>query len=211
MTKFCPTCANSSDKVRFYGNFCEECTKRKFSEDLKEKVEIIRCKRCGRIRVHGIFAPPNGQNLSEAIKQGFKGKDVKLIDYSEVNADIDLSEMTENGTISVERSVALSYKKTLCDVCYKKACNYHEATVQLRGSPDRIEKLVQKLTYYTEENNEFISKVESVDNGLDIYLSSKKLTTAFMAKMKFHPQMSYTLAGVRLGKKVYKNTYALRL
>jgi NMD protein affecting ribosome stability and mRNA decay len=94
MPKFCPTCGNSSDKVRFYGNFCEDCTKRKFSEDLTESSEVIRCKRCGRIKSLGVFVPPNGKNLAAAIKQHFKHKDIKLIDYSEDSAVVDLSEMT---------------------------------------------------------------------------------------------------------------------
>lgn len=209
MPKFCPTCGNSSDKIRFYGNFCEECTKRKFSENLIESVEVIRCKRCGRIKSRGAFVPPNGQNLGSAIKQSFKGKDVKLIDYSEDSATIDLSEMTENGTVNTELTLSLAYKKVLCDVCYKKACNYHEALVQVRGDPVKIEKFMQKLTRFFEINDQFISKIEVADNGLDVYLSSKTLTTALMSRMHLHPVMSYTLAGVKQGKRVYKNTYAV--
>ncbi len=210
MPKFCPTCGNSSDKVRFFGNFCENCTKNKFSENLKEEVEVLRCKRCGRIRAHGVFVPPNGANLAEAIKHNFKGRDVTLIDYSEDGAKIDLSEMTENGTVNVEHDLKVKYKKQLCEVCYKKACNYHEACVQLRGNPDRIEKFMEKLTRYFESNNEFISKIEQAEHGLDVYLSNKRLTSAFISKLELHPTMSYTLAGVKNGKRVYKNTYSVR-
>jgi NMD protein affecting ribosome stability and mRNA decay len=210
MPKYCPTCGNSSDKVRFYGNFCEECTKRKFSEDLKGDAEIIRCKRCGRIKAHGIFVPPNGKNLADAIKQGFKHKDITLIDYSEDSALVDLSELTDNGTVNVEHTIKLSYQKVLCDVCYKKACNYHEATMQLRGNPDKIEKLMQRLTKYYEIHDQFISKIEEADGGLDVYLSSKSLANLFIMKHRLKPETSYTLAGVKQGKRVYKNTYALR-
>lgn len=210
MPKFCPTCGNSSDKVRFYGNFCEDCTKRKFSEHLKEEVEILRCKRCGRIRSHGVYVPPNGRNLADAIKQHYKGREVSLIDYSEDSAQIDLSEATENGTVTVQHNVILDYKKQLCDVCYKKACNYHEAVMQLRGSPDRIEAFMEKLTKFFEIHDQFISKIETVEHGLNVYLSSKVLATAFVTKLKLHPETSYTLAGVKSGKRVYKNTYAIR-
>lgn len=210
MPKFCPTCGNSSDKTRFYGNFCEECTKRKFSENLKEEVEILRCKRCGRIRSHGIYVPPNGPNLADAIKQHFKGKDVSLIDYSEDTAKVELSEMTEGGTVMVEHAIELKYKKQLCDVCYKKACNYHEACMQLRGNPDRIEKFMERLTRYFEAHDAFISKIEQAEHGLDVYLSSKALANSFISKLDLHPETSYTLAGVKNGKRVYKNTYAIR-
>src|SRR5271156_463770 len=109
MPKYCPTCGNSSDKVRFYGNFCEDCTKRKFSEDLKSDSEIIRCKRCGRIKSRGVFVPPNGKNLADTIKQGFKHKEITLIDYSEDSALVDMSELTENGTVNVEHNIKLTY------------------------------------------------------------------------------------------------------
>lgn len=210
MPKFCPTCGNSSDKTRFYGNFCEDCTKRKFSEHIKDKVEIIRCKRCGRIRARGVFVPPNGMNLADAIKQHYKGRDVKLIDYSEDSAQIDLSEATENGTVTVQHNIGLDYRKQLCDVCYKKACNYHEAVIQLRGSPDRIESFMEKLTKFFEVHDQFISKIETAEHGLNVYLSSKSLAGAFITRMKLHPETSYTLAGVKNGKRVYKNTYAIR-
>ncbi len=211
MPKYCPTCGNSSDKVRFYGNFCEDCTKRKFSEDLIESAEVIRCKRCGRIKSRGVFVPPNGQNLAAAIKQVFKHKDVKLIDYSEDSALIDLSSLTDNGTVNIEHRIKLMYKKVLCDVCYKKACNYHEALMQLRGNPDKIEKIMQRLTKYYEIHDQFISKIETADGGLDVYLSSKALAKLFVMKQRLHPETSFTLAGVKNGQRVYKNTYAIRL
>jgi NMD protein affecting ribosome stability and mRNA decay len=49
-----------------------------------------------------------------------------------------------------------------------------------------------------------------MDNGLDVYLSSKSLATLFIMKQRLKPETSYTLAGVKQGKRVYKNTYALR-
>ncbi len=210
MPKYCPTCGNSSDKVNFYGNFCQDCTKRKFSEDLKENVEILRCKRCGRIRSRGVYVPPNGTNLAAAIKQHFKGKDVTLIDYSEDGAIVELSEMTVNRTVTFEHGLKLTYKKQLCDVCYKKACNYHEACIQLRGNPDRIEKFMEKLTRYFEAHDAFISKIEEAEHGLDVYLSSKALANSFIQRLELKPETSYTLAGVKNGKRVYKNTYAIR-
>ena len=76
-------------------------------------------------------------------------------------------------------------------------------------NPDKIEKFMQKLTKFFEMNNEFISKIESADNGLDVYVSSKALCNTLMSSMELHPNKSFTLAGVKNGKRVYKNTYAL--
>ncbi len=211
MPKFCPTCGNSSDKIRFYGNFCEDCAKKKNSENLVPSVEITRCKRCGRIRSRGAFVPPNGRNLEAAISQSMKGHDIHLIDFTENTATIDVTKQSEAAAATVEHKLNIVYRKTLCEVCFKKAANYHEAVMQLRGNSTRVEKMVEKLTRYFESNNEFISKVEYVENGIDLYLSSKALANSFVLHMRLKPQKSYTLAGVKNGKQVYKNTYSLKL
>ena len=104
----------------------------------------------------------------------------------------------------------LTYKKYLCEKCYRKACNYHEAVVQLRGNMQRAEKMLAKITKYFEARDEFITKVEEADNGMDVFLSNKKLATAFMSRNDLKPVVSFTLVGVKKGRKVYKNTYALR-
>ena len=211
MPKYCPTCGNSSDKAMFYGNFCEDCTKKKHSEDLVPNVEIIRCKRCGMIRAKGLFVQPNGRNLEAAIAQGMKGHEIHLIDYSENSATIEVLERTQGGVVPIEHKLNLLYKKTLCEVCFKKAANYHEAVIQLRGNAIRMEKMVEKVTRYFESNNQFISKIEYTDNGIDLYMSSKAVANSFMTRMKLHPERSYTLAGLKHGKQIYKNTYSLQL
>ncbi len=210
MPKYCPTCGNSSDKIAFFGNFCEKCSKGRFSALLPSKVEISRCKRCGKIKSDGQYTEPNGRAIESAIRPYFKGFIMHLISHSEGSARIDVSEEMENGTLSVESEISIEYKKTLCDKCYKKACNYHEAVMQLRGNPHKIEKFADRVTRFFESNNEFVTRTEPKDNGIDMYLSSKRLAGALISKMKLHPNTSFTLAGVKGGKKLYKNTYAIR-
>ena len=211
MPKYCPTCGNYSDKIRFFGNFCEDCTKAKFLGSVPKEVEIQRCKSCGRIKAAGAFAEPGSQSLRSAISQQLGRYSVKLLGNPEGStAKLRISEETPEGVVSAEHDVSISYKKVLCDRCYKKACNYHEAVVQLRGSRQRSERMLEKIARYFDERDGFVTKVEEADNGIDVYLSSKKLASAFMSRMGLKPVVSYTLVGVKKGRKVYKNTYALR-
>lgn len=213
MPRFCPTCGNSSDKVAFLGNFCIDCAKKKFGESLDKKVEILWCRKCGRIKSGKslVYEDINGRSLESAMRQHFhRYSGCHLIDYTDKTARLDISEETSHGKISVEHEVEIEVKKKMCDICYKRACNYHEAVMQLRGNRSKIERFVEKLTRYVEMNNGFITKVEEKDGGLDIYLSSKSIASAFVSKLRLHPNMSYTLAGVKGGKQVYKNTYAIR-
>ena len=51
-----------------------------------------------------------------------------------------------------------------------------------------------------------------MDNGYDVYVSNKLLANAFIAERNIVAKTSYTLSGLnKSGKKVYKNTYAIRL
>jgi NMD protein affecting ribosome stability and mRNA decay len=212
MPRYCPTCGNSSDRMQFFGNFCEECTRKKFAESLISSIEVYRCKSCGRIKAGGGFAQPGSDSLAAAVKKQLGGYAIKIIGIGEdeCSAKVLVSQDTAHGTISSEKEIVISYKKVLCERCYRKACNYHEAVVQLRGDMQRAQKMLARITKYFEDRNGFITKVEENDNGMDVYLSSKKLASAFMSRMDLKPVMSYTLVGVRKGKKVYKNTYALR-
>ena len=212
MPKYCPTCGNSSDSIAFFGNFCEDCTKKKLASELPAGVELRRCKRCGKIKAGGSFVQPDARSLGAAISHQLGGYGVKFIgiDESGSRARISVSEETGNGTVAVEHEVSVEYKGVLCEVCYKKACNYHEAIVQLRGDSSKAQRMLEKLAKYVEHRNGFVTKVEDADNGVDVYLSSKKLATAFMSAMKLKPVVSFTLSGVKNGRKVYKNTYALR-
>ena len=197
--------------MKFYGNFCEICAGEKLSDGLIDKVEIQKCKECQRIRAKGRFIGENRTNLEEALQQSFKKNHVHLVAYDAKEAITKISVEGPEGKLTIDRKIKLKYTKTLCDRCYKVKCEYYEAVFQLRGDKNRIDKVIKHVTALFERNNEFISKMESKDGGIDIYLSSKRLATEFVAYYKLYPKMSYTLAGVKNGKKQYKNTYAIHL
>jgi len=210
MPKYCPTCGNSSDKMLFYGNFCESCTKEKFSKTLVKEVQITACKRCGRIKAAGAYVPLSYNNLEIAVEQSMGKYKVRLLSYENNAAKVEVSDTTEYGPISVEHELGVTYKRILCETCYKKACMYHEAVIQLRGNPQKIEKFQDKISRYFDARNEFVTKVEQSDHGVDMYMSSKRMVTQFISRLGLKPTTSFTLTGVKNGKRIYKNTYALR-
>ena len=210
MPKFCPTCGNSGDKAKFFGNFCENCSKEKFLSKLPKIVEIVVCKRCGKIKSGGSFVPPNGRNIEIAIKPQMGKYTVHMIDYDNESTRLDVSDETEFGTLSVETTVQIVQKKALCDMCYKKACNYYEAVIQLRGNNYKIARFIERITRFFDMNNEFITKIDYEADGPNVYLSNKRLAQAYISKNRLHSTNSFTLAGVKNGKRVYKNTYAIR-
>ena len=210
MPKFCPTCGNSSDKFKFFGNFCENCAREKFLSKLPKISEILVCKRCGMIKAGGKFVPPSGHNIELAIAPQMGKYAVHLIDYDNESAKLDISEDTEYGRLSAEITIEIKQKKALCEMCYKKACNYYEAVIQLRGNNYKIARFIERITRFFDMNNEFIGKVERDPDGTNLYLSNKRLAQAYISKNRLHSTNSFTLAGVKNGKRIYKNTYAIR-
>ncbi|MGC8479337.1 MAG: NMD3-related protein [Candidatus Micrarchaeia archaeon] len=212
MSKRCPKCGRTSDTIQFYGQFCKICSERKLGEELPESAEIIICKNCGKIRLQGVFVKDSGQNMQQILQNTFKNFFVSLIDYDPENATAVLSfSKKDKEDLSVDKKILLLYKKILCDECNKRAGSYYEGVMQLRGDKARIERFIERVNTYFEKRGEFIAKIKNVDNGIDVYLSNKKLAEAYISSHHLEVVRSYTLYGVKKGKKVYRHTYSIRL
>ncbi len=211
MAKHCPICNRSSADVPFHGEFCRYCTEDKLSGKISAKAELDICKRCGLLRVGKAFVRLEGRNVQKVVERAVKGYGVRLVDFGEDYALVEFTEEDEHGRVSVEKRIPLSRKKVLCDTCFKKAASYYEAIFQLRGSTTKGWRMIKSLENYLKANDGFISKVEENDNGLDVYISNKKLAAAFLNFARASFKASYTLYGMRGGKRIYRNTYAIRL
>lgn len=171
-----------------------------------------RCRVCGKIRTREGFAPEDRLSLGSVVQQRLNKFKVKMISHEDGKALLDVVSARREGNVYTEKEVEIKYRKVTCDSCYKRIGGYYEATVQLRGDPERISRMIERITRYAEERGEFVAKVERADNGYDMYVSSKALVSAFVSEREITAKVSYTLSGLnQSGKKVYKNTYAIRL
>ncbi|MDE1825544.1 MAG: hypothetical protein KGH61_03650 [Candidatus Micrarchaeota archaeon] len=210
MPKHCPICNRSSSDAHFYGEFCEFCTIERLGTRLPSELKIVVCKRCARIKVDGVFIEKSDEALGTLLSKGFKEFDTKLISSIEGAAIVEL-DRPEDNIMGIRREVELRYSKAMCPKCNRKSAGYYEAVVQLRGSFERTNKMAHKIEKYINDCDEFISKIETVTNGYDLYLSSKKAMSAFVSERGLKPVMSYELYGTKNGKRLYRNTYALHL
>ncbi|MEM0201261.1 MAG: NMD3-related protein [Candidatus Micrarchaeaceae archaeon] len=213
MSKRCPTCGRTSDNIQFYGQFCKKCKEKTISELLPTFADIILCKNCGKIRFQGRFVKDTGQNMQELLQSIFKNYKIVLIDYNVDDSTAGISFGKEEGSeiISVDKKIELRFKKTLCENCNRRAGSYYEAVMQLRGNNERMERFIERVNKYFERRGEFIAKVKKVDNGYDVYLSNKKLASAYISSHNLESVNSYTLYGVKHGKKVFRHTHSIRL
>ena len=56
-----------------------------------------------------------------------------------------------------------------------------------------------------------MSKYKELDEGIDIYVGSKKEASAALSILKRRPTISDTLYGVKDGRRVYRRTYCVRV
>ena len=209
MPKHCPICGASSDNTKFYGQFCESCTIERIKKDMPKSVEISICKRCGRIKSEGHYVEPSLEAIAKNIEKQFssRGYIVEIEGGGDVYADVRLvSKSPEQPDMALR--VSIEYSKTLCPVCQRRAAGYYEAIYQLRGSEEKMQRFIKRLDRVF-SGDEFISRIEKVDNGYDVYLSSKSLASAFLAENRIKAVASYSLHGMRNGKRVYRNTYSI--
>jgi NMD protein affecting ribosome stability and mRNA decay len=211
MPRHCATCNRSEKDFKFYGGFCEVCAAKRLGDKLPKLIELERCKRCGRIWVNGRFADPNPKALEEAIAQKMRGYRIHLIDNDDEGALLDITEEKEQGGVSTEKRIAVKVKTRTCDDCYKRASGYWEALIQLRGQRDRVERLAARMERYISKSAAFISKTEDVETGKNIYISSKTVASGMISHMELKYTSSFTLYGIKNGKRVFRNTYAIHL
>ncbi len=209
--RFCPTCSNSENDARFYGNYCEACMGKRIFTKLDDSVKASICGKCGRIKGSGFFHKADEKGLETVLSERFRGYRVKVLGYSGLEVSAEFSAETGSGEIAVNKEVRLELSKVTCEKCYRKSCGYYEAVMQLRGSAERIRRYEDKICRKAQRDEEFVTKVEENDGGIDIYLSSKKVASAILSEMGIKPIRSYTLSGLKNGRKIYKNTYAIHL
>ncbi len=210
--KYCPVCNRSSDQARFVGEFCEFCVIDKVRQNAPTHAAVSQCRGCLRIRTREGYKKPSNESMASAISASVKGKfKIDVMGFTEKHADVNLTYETDGGSVTFESGMELKRTHEMCTECFRRRSGYFEATVQLRGNPERIESMLRKLTRYVERRKAFVTKVESVTNGIDVYTSDKLITSGFFKDYELKPGRSYTLYGLKHGNKLYRNTYLLRL
>lgn len=213
MIRYCPTCNRSTEQVRFIGEFCENCVARKIEADLGSSVTVVYCKRCMRIKTNEGYQKEEKESLASVISKELCNSKckVKVKRFDSESAFVELTFHVGDDSVTVEREIGLKMKHMICQDDYRKSSGYYEAVVQLRGSKERVERMAEKIQKFIAIRNAFIAKFEEIDKGIDLYVSDKKTMKWFFLMYKLAPKTSYTLYSVRQGKKIYRDTYLLKL
>jgi NMD protein affecting ribosome stability and mRNA decay len=104
----------------------------------------------------------------------------------------------------------ITFVPQLCTDCSRRSGGYFEAIIQLRGSAEKTAKARDALVARIEERS-FVSKVEQLREGVDVYAGSRKAALEALREMRLKHGTSAKLFGVKDGRRVYRFTYCVRL
>ncbi len=206
LAKHCPICNRSSDEARFFGEFCEYCSRKMMLKSIRPELSITECKRFRKARMGADFVEKNAKSIAEFAGRRFKDYRIKLLEFNGSAARLVLS---RQNSPSVEVDVKIESTLTTCPRCGRISAGYYEGVIQFRGKPERIEKDIERLSSYLERKGSFIARTEGAANSLDVYVGSKALAESFLKRMHMKYKTSYTLHGMKDGKKLYRHTYSV--
>lgn len=203
----CPRCGKTSDDTEFIEAFCVDCYK--FNIQLPKGLKVEVCKRCGRMKLQGVWQQYNRRKISAYIADKCRG------DFVAAEYDPDLGVCSfkfEKGgrSVTVQRPVEVEKITTMCPDCNKSSGGYFEAIIQLRGEHVRVQATAEKLHKLLARKT-FVPKVEEMHGGLDIYVGNSKVTGEILRELGFKPTIAKKLFGKKEGKNLYRVSFAIRV
>ncbi len=108
----------------------------------------------------------------------------------------------------------LDFNKGTCDVCSRVHGGYYEGKIQIRGSDKFVEKMEREISEIIDKDKHvlsFISRVNYLKEGVDIYIGNKKLINKIKKKYKNHEtKVSKELYSVKDSRRIYRITLLIR-
>jgi len=233
---FCVKCGVEIDNI--INGLCIDCflDGRKLMT-LPHHVDLFTCANCGEVQVRDRWIQKDIDTAIEdaAVNELMIIKEAKIVDVGVMKIEQD----PVNFVVTVEAGLDISgcaaadtasttvrLKNTVCKRCSRQLGNYYESIVQIRSGAKELpqdlgrEALTRVENYVDNQarNNRhiFITKIEIVQGGLDVYLSSISLGKA-VAKDLSDTYCAETKESAKLvgqtddGQDMYRITYLVRL
>jgi len=217
--RVCPRCGKREEDNNFLEGFCPACfpQMRELARGPKE-LELPECPRCGRAFLLGSWVPLETRALSAWLlpkirskypilrsKAWLEGTASTRVAVAELELDV------EGQLFKYPLRISAPVLKRLCEDDLRKAAGYFESIIQLRGDSERVSKYGDRVAKRVEALGSFVTKVEEVRGGVDLYLGSNIAAHKVISELDKPYETSRALGGVRQGKQVYRVTYSVRL
>lgn len=236
MNGFCVECGITTNQT--VNGLCMPCfLKDRTLVSLPDHVDLFTCTSCGQFLRRGEYesmAPEKAismaaRNALTCIKEGKVTKTTTSIesrdDYNyavTVSCKVAISDFEADAAAST----IVRVKNTVCKICSRRTGNYYEAILQVRTSekvlsPKLQDEVLKKVEDFVDDAattnpNAFITKMEIVPGGVDVYLSmialGRELTKTLGDLYCAQVDESNKLVGqTRDGIDMYRVSYLVRL
>ncbi|MDY6773966.1 MAG: 60S ribosomal export protein NMD3 [Candidatus Nanohaloarchaea archaeon] len=223
----CPRCG---DETEGYGphNLCRDC----FLEEeelieVPDEIHVERCSHCGRVRrgMDWVEVETDRELIAEVLENEVDTEKVSAVSFEETGDGYLLTLMVEatieGETLQQEVETELEVEKVQCPTCAKFEGGYYEYVIQLRGGEtgkveEALEEVMDRAAEVTDEDREnFVSDVEEVDGGYDLYVSNRETAEELLKVVRERYDMeekrSKELVGREDGQEVYRSVVSARL
>lgn len=234
--KFCVECGKDCEQT--VNGMCIDCfLKDRTLLSLPDHADLFVCTECGQYQRHGEW---KSMSLETAVRQTAREvlSCVKEGRITHTESEIDPRDdynygVTLRSTVDIDgfeaegsASTIIRLKNTVCRICSRRTGNYYEAILQIRGSGRELDADLQDRALAKTEKivdmvamtdaNAFITKMELVPGGVDVYLSlialgracCKELSDLFCAETD---ESSKLVGQTRDGLDMYRVSYLVRL
>jgi len=221
------------------GGLCADCLqeRRRFI-DVPEFTQLLTCAHCGSVVIGKRWMEPRPleEELAEAAKRATNvgdvegadivlGVKVKLLNDNNADAEVTATIMFGKKSITQTAKTRVRIRRMVCERCSKIHGKYFEAVLQVRASgrklsDDELRDIAANVHELASDKGkstreEFISKEEVVDGGLDFQLGTiyraKAIAKALASHFGGKITESSKLAGNKLGKELFRVTFLVRL
>ena len=236
MNGFCVECGKEIEHG--VHGLCMECfLKDRQLISLPAHVDLTVCSNCGEFFTHGEWAVMRPEDaISNAVRDEvtaikearITGAEVTLVPLDDFNYSVTLTcQVDIDGyQTGAAATTVLRIKNGVCKRCSRKTGQYYEAILQIRGREKKLDPVLQDEVLARVENyvdgtaerdrDAFITKMELVPGGVDVYLSQISLGRA-LVKMLGDDYCAQTDEAAKLvgqtadGLDMYRVNYLVRL
>lgn len=231
----CPRCGE--EREDFVGKVCVDCfMEREELVEVDGDLSIDVCVSCGAVKVGswrdiGLYHALD-QLMEERVRidEEFENT-VGSVEVEEELPDRVEATLSVTGTLGgrkvvVNEPVSIQVLRGVCSRCSRASGGYYEAIIQIRaedrelveaevdGALDAAEEMLRSTRGAGGETT-FVSRLEKVDGGVDLYLGDSAMARELANRLKdrFGGEVSdsASLVGERDGHEVYRVTYLVRL
>ncbi|RZN34054.1 MAG: hypothetical protein EFT35_09895 [Methanophagales archaeon ANME-1-THS] len=230
-TKFCPKCGKQTEE--FFDSLCEDCFREGITllEPEHLDVSLSVCTHCG-----GYFKGKEQTSIEAVVEESVKKEIRKKHGYgcgvlikglrTEIGREerrprVVLTAKAEINGLELEKNVevAVILKRETCERCSRIAGGYYAGIVQIRAEgripTDDELAVAEEIAYMSLDEEDFVSKLQRLKEGLDIYVSSmecgRRISRGVVKKLGGGFSESRKLYVFSRSREIYRVSFSVRL